>query len=306
MGERLRELRRFAPVLRGLIALCLLGGLVRFVDWGQFGQVFIQLSPLTVLGMLLCGTGARLLGVLRWRVLCGGLLEHPPTVLRLLRLGLLAEFVNLWLPSSLGGEVVRIGGMREHGSTAEATWSVVIDRSLGLVGLLLALVPIALLVQLPVPISGVGLGLGMGALGLSVGIWARPRLVRMGGWAAALARLDPLRLMGALLLSAASPWCLVGAYWLFFSVLHPISVPRVAVFVLFSRFGRGIPLQLFGLTSVEGLMWMIGRFLDIPADPIGLSMGMNYFDKLVHSAIGGVVELLSNGTALLRRLRPPE
>jgi len=299
MGKKLR-------VLRGLFALGLLGALLGFVDWGRFAEVFVQLSPLTVLGMLLCGTGARLLGVLRWRVLCGGLLEHPPTVLRLFRLGLLAEFVNLALPSSLGGEVVRIWGVREHGSTAEATWSVVIDRSLGLVGLLLALVPVAVLVELPVPAWGVGMGLGAVGLGVVVGGWARPRLLRMGGWAAALARLDPLRVMGALLLSSASPWCLVGGYWLFFSVLHPISVPRVAVFVLFSRFGRGVPLQLFGLTSVEGLMWMLGRFLDIPAGAVGLSMGTNYFDKLVHSAVGGAIELLSNGTDLLRRLRRPE
>jgi hypothetical protein len=293
-------------LVRLVLALVAVVALWRAVDWSQIGAVASALNPAILLGVVLCGTGSRLTGVIRWNVLCGGLLPRAPGVPRLFRLGLLAEFVNIWVPSFVGGEVVRIMGVKEHGDVVSATWSVGIDRVLGLAGLLLSIVPLAFLIELPIPQWATGVGLVGVVGGLVVAFAIRPFLLTRGGWAAALAGLSVPRTLGALALSTLSPWCLVAGYTLFFSALHPLGTVEIAAFVLLSRFGRAVPIQLFGVNSVEGTMWVLGELLGIPREVLVLSVAMNVSDKFVHSMVGGLVELAVNGTGALRRLRTAE
>lgn len=295
--------RRVWLAVRLVLALGFVTALWWLVDWEQLAEVARALSVPTIVAMLACGTGSRFVGVLRWRVLCGGLMGDPPRVLRLFRLGLLAEFVNIWVPSFIGGEIVRVWGVREHSDTATATWSVGIDRVLGLVGLVLAVLPVAFLVDLPIPAWAWALGV-LGTIGaLSAAMALRSRIAHLGEWASALAGLRPGRVLAALALSVASPWCLVAAYHLFFGTLLPdLPSSRIAAFVLLSRFGRAVPLQLFGLNSVEGSMWLLGEVLGIPREILALSLATNFLDKTTHSLLGGVVELAANGTELLNRV----
>lgn len=287
---------------RVLLLVGLLAALWYGIDWAQLASIATALPPYVILLIVMCGTGSRLFGVVRWNFLCGGLLERAPGVPRLLRLGLLAEFVNIWIPSFIGGEVVRIWGVSEHADTASATWSVAIDRLLGLAGLLLSLVPLAFLVELPIPAWAYAAGVGLVATGIATGFLLRPWLLQRGGWAAALAGLHPPRVLGALALSVCSPWCLVVGYLMFFSYLHPLPPGHVAAFILLSRFGRAVPIQLFGINSVEGTMWVLGEILGIPREILALALAMNFSDKLTHSMIGGALELASNGTEVLRKV----
>ncbi|MEZ4316404.1 MAG: lysylphosphatidylglycerol synthase domain-containing protein [Myxococcota bacterium] len=288
---------RVGLVLTGLVVLAWA------VDRERLEHVARELPVHLLVGMLLCGTAARLFGVLRWRVSCGGLMAAPPGVPALFRVELLAEFVNIWVPTFIGGEVVRIWGVRDPDDPMPAVWSVAVDRLLGLLGLVLAVIPVVLLVDLPLPgwLVWAGLG-GVGAV-LGVGFVLRPHLVGLGPWAAALAGLRIPRVFGALALSVASPWCLVLAYWGFFGTVYPsLSLAGVAAFVLLSRFGRAVPVQLLGLNSVEGAMWVLGELFGIPREILALSLATNYGDKLLHSLAGGVVELSVNGADMLQRV----
>lgn len=298
--------QRAWTLVRLVIGLVAVVALWFVVDWEQLTRVAVELSPVTVGMILLCGTASRLFGVVRWNVLCGGLLPAAPGVPRLLRLGLLAEFVNIWVPSFVGGEVVRVMGVKEHGDVASATWSVAIDRVLGLAGLLLAVVPLAFLIDLPIPSWAYVAGVGAVAAGIAVAFALRPRLLERGGWAAALAGLSVPRVLVALALSTASPWCLVVGQYLLFGAVHPLDLSAVAALVLLSRFGRAVPLQLFGINSVEGSMWVLGELLGIPAAVLTLSLAMNVSDKFVHSMLGGLLELAVNGTTALERMGETE
>ncbi len=285
-------------VVRLVVLVLAVGALVNVVDWQRLTHVARVLSPVTILAIIACGTCARTVGVVRWWTVLGGLTATGrPSVLRLLRLGLLAEFVNIWVPSFVGGELVRIWGVRRTTDTATATWSVGIDRVLGLIGLVLAVLPVGLLVDLPIPTFAWLLAVLGVLLLLGVGFALRPWIAEHSEMGAALATLHPPRVLGALALSVASPWCLVVGYLLFFGTLQPgLGSGAVAAFVLLSRFGRAVPIQLFGVNSVEGTMWLLGEILGIPREILAVSLAMNLTDKYAHSITGGLIELAMNGT----------
>ena len=303
-SPRRRALRWAWGLLRVVLLVGFVGGLVSIVDWSKLAEIASALSPWTIAAILLCGSAARAVGVLRWWTLLGGLApDRRPPILHLLRFGLLAEFVNIWVPSFIGGEVVRVWGVRQHTPTSVAVWSVGIDRVLGLLGLVLAVLPLGLLVDLPLPPELWMAGVAALVVALGVAFLLRPRIAGLGGWAAALATLHPPRVLLALGLSSLSPWCLVLGYILFFGTLQPeLSVGGIAAFILLSRFGRAVPIQLFGVNSVEGTMWVLGEIVGIPREILALSLAMNITDKYVHSMAGGLLELALNGTELLGRV----
>jgi hypothetical protein len=293
----------WAAVRVGILVVAVTA-LVRVVDWGKLTEVARVLSPVTILAIVACGTCSRGFGVVRWWTVLGGLTASGrPSVPGLFRLGLLAEFVNIWVPSFVGGEFVRIWGVRRTTDIAVATWSVGIDRVLGLIGLVLAVLPVGLLVDLPIPMWAWSAAVLTVVALLGIGFALRPWIARHSNLGAALATLYPPRVLGALALSVASPWCLVVGYLLFFGTLQPdLGAGSIAAFVLLSRFGRAVPVQLFGVNSVEGSMWLLGEILGIPREILAVSLAMNLTDKYLHSIAGGLLELAMNGTQMLERL----
>lgn len=76
-----------------------------------------------------------LLGALRWReisVLCAA----PLTAAQALRFNMIGSFFNQTLPSSIGGDAVRLWLVNRTGAGwRAATYSVLVDRAIGLVAL---------------------------------------------------------------------------------------------------------------------------------------------------------------------------
>jgi uncharacterized protein (TIRG00374 family) len=132
-----RELRNKRPliVIRLLLGLGLLALLFWHADWTVIGtllrQVRWQLLPLLFLTLAAFISAS----TLQWQVL----VLHPNRSFRsLAALYLVGSFFNNFLPTSFGGDVVRIYGLTQVGdSLAEALSSVVLSRVLGLVGLIL-------------------------------------------------------------------------------------------------------------------------------------------------------------------------
>ena len=119
-----------------LVSVGLLALLLSKSDPGAIWQHFREASPLWILVALLIYLLMILASVWRWEQLLGAQDVHVP-VRDLVRSYLVATFMNNFLPSNIGGDVVRIRDtVSPTGSKTLATTIVLLDRAIGLLGLL--------------------------------------------------------------------------------------------------------------------------------------------------------------------------
>jgi uncharacterized membrane protein YbhN (UPF0104 family) len=163
--------RRLTGLLKIAVSLGLLAAVLAFTGWREvLGRLAsVQAGWLALaLGVYLAGVWVR---ALRWQVLLGGLGVRPRNgtgtgglgILRLVQLYFVSFFFNSFLPTGIGGDVVRIaeaarcpcaprpgeGGPGQTVGAARAASSVVADRAVGLVST-------SLLALLALPFAGGG------------------------------------------------------------------------------------------------------------------------------------------------------
>jgi uncharacterized membrane protein YbhN (UPF0104 family) len=133
--------------LRVLVTVLLLAIIAYKVDWGELGKTVAQVSAMSVAVALLIYVAAQLISSVRWAVLAGQLGVAQPLG-QYIRLYWIGMFCNLFLPTSVGGDVVRAYRLGTiSGRPRDAACSVLADRLSGLAMLLvmasfaLALVP---------------------------------------------------------------------------------------------------------------------------------------------------------------------
>jgi len=166
-----------------LLKLALTAGLLIFVfrsvDLGDVWSRIVGINPLwLVAAMLLVAAGYVLCG-LRWAWVSQGL-GIPVSRARKIRLYFLGMFASLFLPSTIGGDVIRgvllAKGEGREGIGMAAAASVILDRANGLYALLLLLTVCLAMVAVPV-------AWWWGWLALVAGMWiALPILPRLVGW----------------------------------------------------------------------------------------------------------------------------
>src|SRR5947208_3175338 len=129
--------------LRILVSVALIGWLAWRTDWQQIRQAGAHLRFgfwLAALGLYL---GIQIASGLRWQLLAKPL-GYQGSVWQFTRFYFIGMFFNLFLPTSVGGDVVRAWYLGD-GSEASAFLSVLVDRLSGFVVLLaLACIAVAL------------------------------------------------------------------------------------------------------------------------------------------------------------------
>src|SRR5690606_35768431 len=126
--------RRSILVLKAVISIGLLGLLLSSVDLARLWATARTASPAWMCLALALYAVMCLLSAWRWRVLLRA--QNVPLSFRALTASfLVATFFNNFLPSNIGGDVVRIGDTaRAAGSKTLAATVVLLDRAIGLVG----------------------------------------------------------------------------------------------------------------------------------------------------------------------------
>ncbi|MDP6839727.1 MAG: lysylphosphatidylglycerol synthase transmembrane domain-containing protein [Planctomycetota bacterium] len=242
-------------------------------------------SPPRLLGALLALLLGAFLTAMRWWWLlaASGCPARAGPVLRLSFLGL---FFNMALPGLTGGDVARAAlATREHPERrAEALVSVVVDRLLGLVTLVLLAALVSLFLQgaageqlapLRSPIIGGALLL----LGLT---WLvlRPGLRRLLGLDRWLGRLPQgrrlLKLDRALSRVGSRHGVLAGA--LVLSLLNHLCTATAIYGLLGSLGGPGVPVPSW--TEVLGIMAVANTISALPLAPAGWGVGEAAFGTL--------------------------
>lgn len=150
-AARAARLRRWA--VRLALGGAVLGYLVWKTEWRPLVELFRQAEPWGWCLALVLYAGVQMgLSSSRWRVLAEPLGFRAPW-LQFFKLYYVGLFFNLFLPTSMGGDVVRawtLAGAKER--RAQAFWSVISDRLSGLVALAVLACLATLLYDRPLPL----------------------------------------------------------------------------------------------------------------------------------------------------------
>jgi hypothetical protein len=166
-------------VLRLLITIALYVLLLLTLDLTRLVHQVRSVDGFWLLLSVLIPLGGMLLSAFKWGVVLAILQVRRPYRELLLRYWS-STFYNNVLPGSIGGDVVRIGGLARSGvSLATSGLSVLADRATGLwAGMLLGLLCSLLLSGLPYRWT-LGALFGAIVLGSVAAVWVLPRLARL-------------------------------------------------------------------------------------------------------------------------------
>jgi len=132
----------FILVLKIFLTFSLLYAVVAYVDLTQVWQRIVAINPLWLLASLSCLVVGYVLCGLRWAWMAQGL-ELEVSRRRKIRLYFLGMFASLFLPSTIGGDVVRgillAKGEGRSGMGLRAAASVILDRVNGMYALVVLL-----------------------------------------------------------------------------------------------------------------------------------------------------------------------
>lgn len=126
--------------IRILISLALLYLALRGINFEAIGSRLSQINLLWIGFAVLVTIFQVLLGALRWREI-SDLCHAPLSDLQAFRYNMIGSFFNQTLPSSIGGDAVRLWLVNRTGAGwRAATYSILTDRAVGLIALALIIV----------------------------------------------------------------------------------------------------------------------------------------------------------------------
>jgi len=308
--------RTVASVLRLAVGLALLVFLVVRIDLRQAWITLSGTHPAWLAGAVVAQLGSKTCWLFRWRALLGATDCRVPTW-QLGRLILVGLFFNNFLPSSVGGDVMRAVGLTGHGaSRATAAASVLGDRVVGILALAILAVVGGVLGAAFWPGQGPWATAAAFA-GLVVALVAalgRPQVFRalagVRGLPEAVSRkvrrvLDSLSLVAerrgillvAITFSLGLAACSAVFHWSVGRAVE-IHVPLVSYFVIIPTvmLFAALPITFNGLGVRElGLVGFLGA-QGVPADEAAVFAALAFVVPLMFAVAGGVVFLARGRT----------
>lgn len=231
-----------------LLSIALLVFLLRQQGWDQIWSVMKQI-PVWILALALALQFiSRIAVTMRWHVLLHAV-NIPIQLQQSIKITFAGLFANNFLPTTIGGDVVRLGGiLRLHYDKAISATSLIVDRLVGMAGMALAL--------------PFGFYAMWGALPLSTSIMVyaplrnllhKIRQLMLKIWAALLLWLHrPRGLVIAMAWTAAHMICLFGSLWLLlFGMQDPLPFWEVAGLWSITYFVTLLPISINGLGVQE-------------------------------------------------------
>jgi glycosyltransferase 2 family protein len=300
--------------VKAAVSLGLLYVLFSRVDVSRLWSVARQASPLWLATALLLYFAVILASTWRWRVLLRAQhVELPYSFLT--QSFLVATFFNNFLPSNIGGDVIRITDTaRVIGSRTLATTVVLIDRGLGLLGLaLMAATGASLMHHMVVGRVGPGVlwaGFGIGAMIATPALlfpetvtrllqplrvfhqeWVDARLEKLT-FALTKFKETPTALAECFAGAVAVQTILVTFYLAIARSMHiPVGFAELAVIVPVSFIVQMIPLSVNGFGVREATFGFYFTRLGLPLESALLVSFMGAALIMLFSLTGGVAYL---------------
>jgi hypothetical protein len=282
MQTELKSRNSLLRILGTGLALILMVYLLRQQDWGEIMAAIGQIQAwrfLMALALMMCSRFF-VIGRWHWLLRSGGVDVTWQQSSRITFAGL---FANNFLPTTVGGDLARLGGALHMGfDAAISTASLVVDRVVGLAGMALAL-PIGLMRVLEAQTSTSTVGVLQILLAAEAGFLSR--------WSNRLVNLVR-RVLAALQRWLARPSSLLISFG--FTFLH-MACLFAAISILLTGMGEPLPfLQIAGLWSLVYLITL----LPFSINALGLQeLSVTY----AFSQLGGISTANSVVLALLVR-----
>jgi hypothetical protein len=301
-------------IVKAAVSLGLLYLLFSRVDVSRLWSVARQASPLWLGTALVLYLMMILASAWRWGVLLRAQHVRLPYSF-LTQSFLVATFFNNFLPSNIGGDVIRITDTAKvAGSKTLATTVVLIDRGIGLLGLaLMAATGASLMHRMAVGPVGPGMlwaGFGLGAIVATPALllpetatkllqplrvfhqeWVDARLEKLT-YALTRFKETPAALAGCFLGAVLVQAILVGFYLAIARSMHiPVSFAELAVIVPVSFIVQMIPLSVNGFGIREATFGFYFTRLGLPLESALLVSFMGAALIMLFSLSGGVAYL---------------
>lgn len=248
--EEKRAPNRFLAIIRRLVPLGLIAFLLSQVDWQEVWPLLTQVSWMSLLISALAFLLSQYVIAIRWQYLLrvqGIRLQLP----RLAWLVLIGAFASNFLPTTVGGDLVKMAAVAQGQSRRSvAVASVAVDRLFNLAAMFLWL-PFAF------TLGGASAGLtpslpmvGMVQVPFMDRIWPRLRRVFQAGRAW-------FRSPGTVVVALALSWLSIGlsfvSFWIVALALRiPVSFWQASGVAVISYFAALLPVSVNGLGLLEG------------------------------------------------------
>jgi len=326
--QRVRRTRHLSLVARAGVAILAIVWVLHGQDWGELAEVFRRLDLWYFALALVVYGAAQLIIAYRWRVLLRAQAIHIP-IAATFKLHFIGLFYNNVMPGSVGGDVLKAWYVAKHTHRRlEGALSVLVDRVVGLTGMLLMAIAAYLLFMRGQSLgasAGAGGGSGQG-LGRYRGVmlWAagvvvvvaivlahprsrgRVRVLAAKAWERGRSWLGrtkqalvvycskPLTMLSALVLTFVGQSAVVVAFWLLGRNLA-ITAGLTYYFVIFpvTWIIGAIPVSIAGLGVLEvGIVEMFTRLTGAAAESALALALCQRFVWVLTSLPGGLVHLL--------------
>ncbi len=148
-----------ALAVKLMVAIVVFGVLLRRVDAAALARTIAALKPIPLGAAILLQIPIVLASGLRWQMFLHRL-RHHHGIIDLTRIVLIGQFFGLFVPSGVGGDVVRVYYLtRTKVPVHDAVTSVILDRLIGVVSLGLLAIPGSLaLLHRAIELDGLHLG----------------------------------------------------------------------------------------------------------------------------------------------------
>lgn len=279
--------------LKWIFGALLLAAVLSMTDAAGLLEALSRVSLIDVVSLLALSGALIFVSALKWGMFLGALAERV-SIVRLVRLYLIGYFVNLLMPSYLGGDVVRSLAVGRNMGQHEAFAATVLERYTGLIAmLLLGLVFVWFAPAVPTMVYAAVVLLNLGALVLTVCALSSKSLGflrRLPGTKKLVVSFE--RLQRAFYLARSNRLLLVKTFGLSL-VYHCLTVVNTAVAacaVGWCSYG------VFDLFSVLPLILLIGA---LPISPQGLGIQEGAFSYFL-GVIGATSEQAIGVAVVLR------
>ena len=292
--------------------------IIRYMDLKEAKSAFSEISIsifFLFIGMLFV---SKIFYAARWKMINQSLIlnENVP-ISYFFTTNLLAEFVTIALPSSIGGEVARFLKINSRNQNAVMTTTgIFIDRMIGITTMVIVSFIVLLLTGqnftinirelLPqdylVPLT-IGTFLVGGLIAYGMIRWiknsAYPEKIKTA-WE--LVKQNRLRLLTATTVSIVAHIIFSLSYVVIFQRLFPLPTISVIGIILTPQLARSIPISLFGVSGGEGLMVISQMMVGMPQSTALAITFISLIARYFFALCGFLFEIFTDGVRFIKDL----
>jgi len=254
----------------------------------------------------------------RWKMINQSLVENESIpVLFFFTTNLLAEFVTIALPSSIGGEVTRFLKVNRRNQDAVITTTgIFIDRVIGITTMAIDSAVVLLLMGqvltinirefLPqehlIPFVLVTLMVGGSIVYFTIRWYKNSTYPKKIKTAWRLVKQNRHRLLTASVVSIIAHIIFSLSHVILFQRLFPLPVLSVIGVILTPQLGRSIPISLFGVSGGEGLMVISQMMVGMPQSTALVITFISLIARYFFALLGFLFEIFTDGLRFIKDL----